>query len=284
MRHTYSIVMFAYNEERNIQNSVSSVFNNADEQLDALYVIANGCTDNTVTMLNQLQHQFPKLKIIEIVLGDKCNAWNNYMHTIAPESDVHFFVDADVQFSEQAFPKLCSTLMSNETANAVAGMPLSGRNKNYYQSLVTERSCLFGNCYGVKYSFIELLRTKQFKLPIGLCWIDSAITKAVNTDIDKQHEALPNRVVHNPSVGYVFNSLSCFSLDDIKLYFSRIARYQTGKLQEHYLEKLDFKEWPENLNNINQKILQRLEKKEIKVKFYLKKRILKRLRKVLPVT
>ncbi len=281
MSHSYSIVMFAYNEERNIVNSVSSVFSNVNENLDQLFVLANGCTDSTVAILKELQKKYDKLNVIEFSLGDKCNAWNEYVHNIAPQSDAHFFVDADVQFTKQVFPNLTGVLNNSNTANAVAGLPFSGRNKAYYRSLVTDRSCLFGNCYGLSKRFINLIREKKFKLPIGLCWIDSAITKAVNTDIDEQHNAFPNRVVHDPKCGYTFSSLNFFKIDDIKLYLSRIARYQTGKFQECYLEKLEFNEWPKNLNEINQTILKEISEGKIKPTFYLKSRIIKRLSKKL---
>ncbi len=278
----YSIVMFAYNEEKNINSSVSSVFKNIDSRCSSVYVIANGCRDNTVAILKNLQRQFDKLEVVELSVGDKCNAWNEYVHHISPQVEAHFFIDADVQFTAQVFPLLFDTLQESDSANGVAGIPFSGRNKDYYRSLVTDRSCLFGNCYGLKQEFIDLVKTKKFHLPIGLCWIDSAITKAVNTDILQQHVALPNRVAHRTDVGYSFNSLSPFKLDDIKLYFSRIARYQTGKYQEEYLQNLDFEHWPRSLNEINSNILEKIESGIIKPKFYLKKQIINRLKKALP--
>jgi len=278
---SYSIVMFAYNEEKQIERSVNSVFDNIDNSLEQLIVIANGCTDKTVSKLEVLKETHKQLKVVELSIGDKCNAWNEYIHNIASNCDVHFFIDADVQFNKNVFPKLFNKLVSTESAHAIAGLPFSGRNKNYYRSLVTERSCLFGNCYGLKQEFIELVKRSDFRLPKGLCWIDSAITKAVNGDIKYQDTNIPGRVTYDLECGYQFTSLNPFKKDDRSLYFSRIARYTTGKLQEEYLNKLDFKDWPLDLNQINQQILQGIQHKEIKVPFYLKKRIVNRLKKVL---
>jgi len=252
-KSTYSIVMFAYNEEQNITKSVESIFNNVDQRLNNLTVIANGCTDNTVNVLQALKtsQNYEKLNIIELALGDKCNAWNEYVHNLHDESNVHFFTDADVMFTEQAFPKLFDKLMVSEGANAIAGMPCSGRNKDFYRSLVIERSCLFGNLYGLTADFITMMKQNQFKLPTGLNWIDSFITKAVNTDLTFGTENLPQRVTHLEDSGYYFDSLSVFSRDDIQLYISRIARYELGKIQEKYIDKLNVKEWPESMHSIN---------------------------------
>ena len=254
---TYSIVMFAYNEEKNIEKSVSSIFNNVDDNLNFLTVIANGCTDNTLTLLHELKSKknLTKLNIIHLELGDKCNAWNQYIHHLHTDSSVHFFTDADVEFTDMAFPQMFSKLMSDDNAQAIAGLPFSGRNIEQYRQLVTEQKCLFGNCYGVKHSFLTLAQEKQFYLPIGLGWIDSAITKVIKRDIEDRDDPIQARVTYEPTCGYKFNSLSLFKPDDIKLYFSRIARYQTGKLQEKYLEKMSFIEWPRNLQAINQDIL-----------------------------
>lgn len=283
MPATFSIVMFAYNEEQNIQKSVDSIFNNVDERLQHLTVIANGCTDNTVKVLQDLKSaaHYDKLNIVELTLGDKCNAWNQYVHHLHDDASVHFFTDADVMFTEQAFPKLFDKIMISEGANAIAGMPQSGRNKEFYRSLVTERSCLFGNLYGLTDTFINTMQTQNFKLPTGLNWIDSFITKAVNTDLTFGTENLPNRVTYLEDSGYYFDSLSVFSRADINLYISRIARYELGKVQEVYLDKLASEDWPESMHSVNLLIKENFVKDTAELGFIKKYLVKKRLFKLL---
>ncbi len=274
--------MFAYNEEKNITKSVSSVFESVDGALEKLFVIANGCTDGTIDVLKALQPNFNKLEIVELKVGDKCNAWNEYVHNIAPNCPVHFFIDADVQFSKNCFPQMAEHLnnTSCETV-AIAGMPLSGRNIEFYRSLVKERSCFFGNLYGLKYSFLETMRRANFKLPQGLNWIDSFLTKAVNTNLNFFNYNLPNRVTHLDKVGYCFDSLSLFKKDDIKLYFNRIARYELGKIQEKHLDSLDVKDWPDSMNNINDKIYNNLTQEITHLSFFKKYLVTKRIERLI---
>jgi len=281
---SYSIVMFAYNEEKHIKKSVDSIFNNVDNRLKTLSVIANGCNDSTVVILDELKkkNHYERLNIINLSIGDKCNAWNEYVHSLHPDSNVHFFVDADVEFTEMAFPQMFDTLMANDKAQAIAGIPFSGRNQKYYKKMVTEYKCLFGNCYGVKKEFLGLAQEKRFYLPIGLGWIDSAITKALKRDITDRDNPIQERVTYNLNCGYKFKSLNPLKLSDRNLYFSRIVRYRTGKLQEKYLEKLKFSQWPRNLSEINNNILNTILKKEIVIEFYLKKKVINRLKKPLP--
>lgn len=251
--------MFAYNEANNLSLSLTNMHNNIDDRINTVYLLANGCTDNTVQIAHQLKEKlsFTQLEIIEISLGDKCNAWNHYVHEIRAEADCHFFVDADVIFSNNCFSILYDELIEAETTpNVIAGYPLSGRNLDFYKMLVEERSCFFGNLYGVSHEYLRMIQEKDFYLPVGLNWIDSFLTKAANTDIQFLDHNLPDRVIYKKDVGFQFESLSPFKLDDIKLYKNRIARYELGKIQEVYLDKLLVNEWPRDMKNINSDILQ----------------------------
>lgn len=277
-RYRYNIVMFAYNEEENIANSISSVYRNSDEGLNYFYLLANGCSDNTVRKANEIKAslQFENMNVVEIELGDKCNAWNKYVHELADNADVHFFIDADVQFSEHCFSKMTSALVAApDSTMVIAGLPLSGRNVDFYRSLVLERSCFFGNLYGMKRAFVSRIREKPFRLPIGLNWIDSFLTKAVNTDLNFTQHNLPNRTTWIEGVGYNFDKLSLFKRSDIQLYINRIARYELGKIQEHFLDEIPCENWPENMTGINQKIFDNFETLTGHLG-YLKKRLVKK--------
>jgi len=278
----FNIIMFAHNEQNNISNSLMSVNDNKTPSLKCVYLIANGCTDKTVECAEQLKNQlnFDELNIVNIELGDKCNAWNHYMHHLADDVDCHFFIDADVNFSDDCFQLMHDKLVNSSNAEvAIAGLPLSGRNIDFYRSLVVERACFFGNLYGLNHQFITRIRDTKFYLPIGLNWIDSFLTKAVNTDIQFFNYNLPNRVTYIDNVGYSFESLSPFKPADIKLYFNRVARYELGKLQERYLDALDVANWPKDMKQINQKIYGnfRNETKDISIikRFLVRKRLTK---------
>jgi glycosyltransferase involved in cell wall biosynthesis len=254
---SYTVTMFAYNEERGIRSAVESVFNASGAGLNRLLVIANGCTDATAEIVRQSQLRFgaQKLQLVELKLGDKCNAWNHYIHELATDEACHFFVDADVKFSVDSFDILANHLGESPSSyHVVAGLPLSGRNCDYYRSLVKERACFFGNFYGLRSTYIQLLRDKHFRLPIGLNWIDSFLTKAANTDLGFGKNNLPERVTYVDGVGYYVGSLSPFRWRDIRTYRNRIARYELGKIQEIYLDEMNSSDWPEDMDSINRDV------------------------------
>jgi hypothetical protein len=135
--------------------------------------------------------------------------------------------------------------------------------------------------YGLKHSFIKRIKESNFTLPIGLNWIDSFLTKAVNTDLQFFKYNLPNRVTYSEGVGYQFSSLSPLHLDDIKLYFNRIARYELGKIQEQYLDEIDVENWPNNMQAINLKIRENFQMHSEKLSSLKKHLVNKRLNKLL---
>jgi glycosyltransferase involved in cell wall biosynthesis len=281
MYEGYSIVMFAYNEEKNIQKSITSVLSNVDDNLNQFTVIANGCNDSTASIVKHLigLDSTNRLTLVELDVGDKCNAWNTYVYKLAHSSEIHFFLDADVRFTTDVFPKMYSKLMQEENVNAIAGLPFSGRNMSQYKSMVENKYCLFGNCYGLKANFIELVIKKGFKLPIGLGWIDSAITKVVNTDVGDITQPKKGKVTFDDTCGYEFDSLSLFHKDDWQLYINRITRYRLGKMQETHLDKLAFTEWPDTLHEINKTVLSEIKANSPWYSFLERKLVVDRIQK-----
>jgi len=280
----YNIVMFAYNEQDNIEASITSIFNNVNAQLNCFYLIANGCSDDTVAIANRVKEKlgFSRLNVVEIELGDKCNAWNTYLHELADDVDVHFFTDADVQFSSHCFEQMAEKLVNTgDSTVVIAGMPLTGRNIDFYRSLVIERACFFGNLYGMKHAFVERIRETPFRLPVGLNWIDSFLTKAANTDLKFTDFNLPDRTTWIEGVGYDFEKLSVFKRSDIKLYINRIARYELGKIQEVFLDALPCEQWPADMMDINRKIDADFDSLTSHLGFIKKSLVRKRLTKIL---
>lgn len=253
----YSIVAFAYNEERTIGATLSSILKNADSQLKHIAVIANGCTDHTYQIAKAVleQQSLCSFEVVTLALGDKCNAWNQYVYQYLPECAVHFFVDSDVTFTEQAFGKLFQQLQTSERI-AVTGLPQSGRNLAQYTELATRYSCMFGNLYGLKHDFLVRLKQKHIRLPAGLSWIDSQLTKLINHNLSADKSEYTHQVTFLEGVGFTFDSLKPWRRHDIRLYLNRITRYKVGQLQERYLDPLPFKTWPATMNDINAQILQ----------------------------
>ncbi len=279
MDEKYRIAMFAHNEEDSIANAIESIFESFDESSDVrLFVLANGCTDRTVEIVRLLTDKYPQIKLIEILFADKCNAWNEYVYKYADDSFCHFFCDADVKFSLNAFQIMKKKLSENSDSHAVAGVPLTGRGKKKYLDMIKCDSVIFGNLYAVKKTFLEMVREKEFRIPSGYFVNDNLIGRIICTDIDRKNEP-PNkyRVVYDLKAGYIVRSLNPFSLKDIRIYLNRLIRYRLGGMQQDKLRPLQYDEFPESMDDINLKIRDELKKSKIPVCDFVTRGVLKRL-------
>jgi glycosyltransferase involved in cell wall biosynthesis len=284
--NNYSVVTFAYNEEDTIGATIRSIIENSDHRLAQITIVANGCTDRTYEVALATLQEFASCRYVvkNLAYGDKCNAWNFYVHQLLPDTDVHFFVDSDVTFTYKAFAVLFDGLIATDKL-AIAGLPLTGRNIDFYTELTLKYACLYGGLYGLRHEFLNKLRSQNIKLPIGLSWIDAQLTKMINHNLEPAKDDYQGRVTCIPGVGYEFDSLKPWKLADIRLYINRLVRYKSGQLQEVYLDELPFTEWPEDMQTINEKILAKgLGWAELGKLILLKSRIIQRLRKKRTVT
>lgn len=278
MDEKWRIAVFAHNEEKSIAETLKSIFASFQSNSGLqIYVLANGCTDRTVEIVRGMMGGHPEIKLITIAMADKCNAWNEYVYQHADDSFCHFFCDGDVTFSLNAFQIMKKELMESSESHAAAGVPLSGRGRKKYVDIIEKfNGAIYGNLYAVKHSFLEKVREKRFKLPIGYLVDDNLIGNIIVTDIDK-NVGRKKRIVWDYEAGYRFKSLNPFSIRDIKIYWNRLVRYRLGELQHTKLKSLQYDEYPATMDDINRQILEDLQKTKIHPFNFIMKEVMRRL-------
>ena len=95
----WPIMVLAHNEEATISACLESIFREERQNRFEIYVMANGCTDRTEEIVRGYAAKHPEVNLVSIALGDKCNAWNVFIHEIAPtccpDREIYFFMDGD---------------------------------------------------------------------------------------------------------------------------------------------------------------------------------------------
>jgi glycosyltransferase involved in cell wall biosynthesis len=76
----WPVMVLAHNEERHIKACLDSIVQSESGRRFDIFVMANGCTDGTQGIVQDYAKQFPEVKLVTIALGDKCNAWNVFIH------------------------------------------------------------------------------------------------------------------------------------------------------------------------------------------------------------
>ena len=92
-----------------------------------VFVLANGCTDRTEAIVADYAARRPAVHLVSIGLGDKCNAWNVFVHetvaAAAPAREVYFFMDGDARAASGSFSAMLRALREQPRAQAASAAP-----------------------------------------------------------------------------------------------------------------------------------------------------------------
>ncbi len=127
----WPVMVLAHNEERHIAACLDSIFDAEPGRAFDVFVMANGCSDHTEEIVLEYGKRRPGVHLVSIKLGDKCNAWNVFIHETVPsrcpDRDVYFFADGDARFVPGSFSAMAKGLAAEPRAHAASAVPMSGR-------------------------------------------------------------------------------------------------------------------------------------------------------------
>lgn len=233
----WPVMILAHNEEKHITACLDSLYKWQGQVESPLrvFVMANGCSDRTEELVHQYAGQYSGLELVSLNQADKCNAWNVFIHEIAPRrapnAEIYFFMDGDARATPGALSELAQALRSHPHALAAAGLPVTGRSMNRdRRKLLTHRQ-LVANLYALSGSFVRALQLHRVRLPIGLEGDDGLLGALVKWNLNPRGSWDDTRIVPCPSAGFAFQSLSWFRPADWKTYWRRRLRYGRRQLE-----------------------------------------------------
>lgn len=229
--NSWPVAVFARNERANIIRCLDALIAAEPEQPLDIFVIVNGCTDGTDAIVREYSRDNPLVHLVSVKEGDKSNAWNIYAHSVAPTNAVHFFTDGDVEVCRGALSKLRLALLENPDANGAAAAPMAGRSVESMRRQVQENHELMGNLYAIRGSFLERMRRKNIRLPIGFIGEDGLVGALLKWDLNPREGWNPNRVVPCVDACFTFRSVSPFYPRHWRLYWKRLLRYRLRRHQ-----------------------------------------------------
>lgn len=231
------IAVFAHNESRRIVACLEALRLSPLPSNTTCYVIANGCTDNTVAYAAEYAQEASWVKVIDLSIGDKANAWNYFIHEIAIEAESYFFTDGDCLIESGALESLEKHLLKNPHINAASGVP-SRRNLSLgtFRRAITSDSGFAGNLYALSQSFVSRLRKKHIQLPQGLIGDDSLIGALALWNLDLTTNWDHSLVQVVPEATFLYESIIQASLHDPTFYIRRLKRYSLRHFQNQLIK------------------------------------------------
>jgi len=226
----WPVMVLAHNEERYISACLDSIFVADPDRRFEVFVMANGCTDRTEEIVRQYGRRRPEVHLVSIVLGDKCNAWNVFIHETAPAlcpgREIYFFMDGDARAVHGSFTVMARALQVNPHAHAASAVPRSGRNAARDRQAILDDRGLVANLYSLRGSFVERLRALSVRIPLKLEGDDGLIGALFKWDLAPERNDFDHqRIEPCTDAAFEFESMSPLRLVDWKPYWKRAVRY-----------------------------------------------------------
>ena len=231
-----AIAVFAHNESRKILGCLEALRLSPLLPNTTCYVIANGCNDDTVAHVTEYALKAPWVRVIVLEVGDKANAWNHFVHEIAPEAESYFFTDGDCQVENGSLQQLEESLLSDKNVNAASGVPSHHNiSLGIFRHDIIMHGGFAGNLYALSQDFVGRLRAQRIRLPQGLIGDDSLIGALAlwNLDPSKGWNHDLARVVQTATFRY--ESIMWASVFDPMFYIRRLRRYSLRYFQNQLI-------------------------------------------------
>ncbi len=217
-----SIGMLAHNEENTIGSAIQQILNqdifdvsNLDIQF---LVITNGCTDRTAFVATEVIDKSDinqDLRVVNITMAGKSNAWNVYAHNAAwQDADYLVLVDADIDlYDTTSLTKLVYRLIDTPGASVSTDIPRKDiekkKDKNIFDKLSIllskinnqKKRAITGQLYCIKGD-----KARQIYLPVGLPVEDGFLAAMIQTENFTQNNSKTNRITVVESVSHYFQA------------------------------------------------------------------------------
>lgn len=233
----WPVAVFAHNEARNIIACLDSLQAATHHPIEC-HVLANACTDRTEALVREYASRHPNVRLASITLGDKANAWNVFVHDMAPhDAPFYFFIDGDVRSTPGALDAMAQALAQHQQANGVSALPKSGRGIEAFQRDMLKDNGVAGNLYGLRGTFVERIRELLIKMPIGTIGEDALMGAMLKWDLRGDTRWDNSKVTVAHEAGFEFDSVSPWLPREWKKYFRRRVRYSVRGYQNKMLGK-----------------------------------------------
>lgn len=251
---SWPVAVFAHNEARNIIACLDSLQSAAAFPCEC-YVLANACSDETEALVRAYSTSHPNVHLVPIALGDKANAWNVFVHEVAPRDAMYyFFTDGDVRATPGSLDVMAQALAQHPQANGVSALPGSGRGLDAFRRDMLKDNGVAGNLYGLRGDFVERICHQAIRMPVGTIGEDALMGAMLKWDLRGDIRWDDSKVVVAQEAGFEFDSVSPWLPREWKKYFRRRVRYSVRGYQNKMLGRAiqpgGFESLPEQIQDL----------------------------------
>lgn len=250
----WSVAVFVHNEERSVARCIECILGECKEMPVAINIVVNGSTDGTLAIAQDYARRHAGIVSVHVIQhADKQNAWNQYVHDLRIDADVHFFVDGYAYVSPGSFRALAAALHSG--ANAAAAIPASGRSRAHIVEEMRQGGQLHGSLHALPRRFVERIRALKIRMPLGMYRGDGLLGAMALFDLDPRRNRYDrSRIVLVENASWTFSELKPWRWRDIRRQARRYMRQRCGRYEHlairHLVRSSGFEALPPHIDTL----------------------------------
>lgn len=181
------------------------------------------------------------LRVWKFSQPDKANTWNRYLHELVPDCDVSFFVDGYAELDTGAICSMLANFHRHPDVLAMSGIQRMGPSARSLLRRQLSSGGLCGNLYAIPAATIEQLRSRKFRMPLGIYRNDATLGAALCFNLDpQQHNWDRERLLTVPEASFSYRVPRPWRINDLVSLARRRFRQARGVLEnravrDHFL-------------------------------------------------
>ena len=233
-----SVAVFAHNEAAHIAACLVSLQRSGLGLNDTIFVLINGSTDDTETVVAHMAEQDARIRPVVLTLGDKANAWSYYVnHLASPGTQLHVFVDGDIRVSPDAILAIRALLSEHPEALAASTLPKGGRMACRWSERVLREHGMPGNFYALRGETLARIKALSVNIPVGMIGDDPLLRWLILNNFSPNGSAERSRIRPVPEAYFEYTSIPRTNWRGLHALFARQMRYQLRDLQMNLLQR-----------------------------------------------
>ena len=199
--------------------------------------VINGNKPLALALANHLDksevvHGEVPVKVWDIAVGDKANAWNQYIHHIWAGESIAFFIDGYVRLNPDSIQLLGEAIADRVEVIGGTGVSNGGPSGKSPNTRPTPENGFHGNFCCIKGTTIEQMRRRKIFLPFGLYRVDSLMGALLNLALDPARNVwIDSRIFVHPRATWQTDPKHWWKINDIRAQVRRILRQSRGVLE-----------------------------------------------------
>ena len=172
------------------------------------------------------------IRIWTIELGDKANAWNQYIQNIWCDEDLVFFMDGYVRLNPDALTLLGNAVTTRANVLAGTGVPTVGREAQALKKTMLKDGGFHGNFCCIKRAALAQIKQRAITLPLGLYRVDALMGAFLSFGLNSEkNDWNPKQIWVEVAASWQTDPKHWWRWSDLRAQLKRVLRQSRGLLE-----------------------------------------------------